>query len=428
MQIDKSTFKKLALLVALGVGLAWLLMNVQGALGILSTLWKILSPFVIGLIMAFLLNIPMSAIEKHVFRGRGGKLKRPLSFILTIIAVLGVLALVVFIVVPQLIKTTIMVGNMLTNVMPQLFTSIQQALLPYEEYIPQLQEYLNKLDWRTIDWGGLVGKVAAFLQSGAGSFFNTAVNVASSLFSGIFNFFIGIIFAAYVLLDKERLTLQSKGLLQAYMPEKRYSSFMRITSLIHRTFSQFVGGQCTESVVIGFIFCVVLWVSGFEYALMIGVLTGFLSLIPIFGTTIACIIGALLILMSQGWLRAIIFVALFLFIQQIDGNFIYPHIVGSSVGLPPMWVLVGVTLGGSLMGFVGMLIFIPLTSVVYSLLHQDATRRLEKKGIALASLRPPEDENPRAKKRTPPKPKAAASATSTSKKAKNKGKANKRKK
>ncbi|MFV0414343.1 MAG: AI-2E family transporter [Oscillospiraceae bacterium] len=380
MKLDRSTLKKLALLIAFGVGFAWLLNNftvVQGAAGFVTTL---LYPFVLGLIIAFLLNIPMRGIERFVFRGRGGKARRPLSFLLALVLVIAVIGLVLFLVIPELVQTVIM----LINAMPGYFTKLQEFIVPYEQYVPALQDFLDGLN---IDWKTLSADAIKYLQSGAGSVFSSAWGFAFSLVSGTVNFFIGLIFTAYILLDKEHLHRQTVDLLKAYLKKERYEKLMDFARVVDKSFSQFVAGQCTEAVVIGAIFCVVLAILRFDYSFLIGVLIGFMSLIPVFGTTIACIVGALLILMSQGLWQAIFFVVLFLVIQQIDGNFIYPQIVGSSIGLPPIWVMVAVLLGGSLWGIAGMFFGIPLASVLYTLLRRSAKKRLFEKGY----LDSPED-------------------------------------
>lgn len=372
VQLDKNTMKKLALLVVLGVGLSWLLPNIQLVGSGLFFIWGLLRPFVVGVVIAFVLNIPMRAIEKHLFRGRGGRLRRPVSFTLTVVLVLGVLALVGYLVIPQLVSTIMSLGA----AMPGYIQNAQQKIMPYLTYFPTVEDSIRALNWNTIE-----PQLLTFLQNGALGFASSAYTVASRLIGGTVSFFIGIIFAAYILLDKEHLGAQLKGLLKAYLPAKRYRGLLGFGRLCSSSFSRFVSGQCTEAVVLGLIFCVVLFVGQFEYALLIAVLIAFLSLIPIFGATIACAIGALLLLMAQGWVRALVFVAIFLIIQQIDGNFIYPHIVGTSVGLPAIWVLVAVTLGAGLAGLTGMLVCIPMASVVYTLVHRSALARLHAKGI-----------------------------------------------
>lgn len=374
MQLDKGTIKKILLIITFGVGLYWLLNHLELAQSVLATVWGLVFPFFLGLVIAFLLNLPMRFLERVIFRGKAPKVRRPLSLLLAIVLVLAVLAFVVFLVGPQLVNT---IKQLVAN-MPGYLQNLQDMLAPYQKYLPELQKFLTDIN---LDWEKLVSNLVGFLQRGAGSFVSSAWNVAYSIVSGTASFFIGVVFAVYVLLAKEKLAHQATSILQAYLPEKYSGKILRLASLTHRTFSQFVAGQCTESVVLGTLFCLLLWLFRFEYALLIGVLIGFLSLIPVFGATIACIIGALLLLMAQGLWPAIMFVVLFLVVQQIDGNFIYPQIVGNSVGLPAIWVMVAVLIGGSLMGITGMMFFIPLTSVLYTLLRQNTKARLVQKGL-----------------------------------------------
>ncbi|MDL2253002.1 AI-2E family transporter [Ruminococcaceae bacterium OttesenSCG-928-I18] len=374
MQLDKGTLKKLALLVGGAILLFWLLENFSLVGSVLALLWSLVFPFVLGFIIAFLLNLPMRAIETRLFKNRLPRLRRLLSFLITLVLVLAIISLVVFLVVPQLIDTI----GMLVQDMPQYIERIQHNLQPLEQYIPALQEFLEGLH---LDWANIGKTVFSWVQSGAGSFFSSAVGVATSFISGATSFVIALIFACYVLFDKEHMGAQVDALLKAYLSEKRYNQFTGFARLSNQIFSRFVTGQCTEAVAIGFVYIVVLAVGGFEYALLIGVLIGFTALIPILGAFIGCIVGALLILVSMGFWRGLAFVILFLVIQQLDGNFMYPRIVGTSIGLPAMWVLVAVAVGGGLMGIFGMLFFIPLTSVFYVLLRKDALNRLQAKGI-----------------------------------------------
>ena len=194
--------------------------------------------------------------------------------------------------------------------------------------------------------------------------------------------FIAFVFACYILLQKEKLHVQIKKVLFAYLPEKRVVSILDICSLTYKTFSNFLTGQCVEALILGSMFFVVMGIIRLPYALLVGVLIAFTALIPIFGAFIGCAVGAFLILMVDPW-KAVVFIILFLVLQQIEGNLIYPKVVGNSVGLPSIWVLAAVSIGGSLMGVVGMLIFIPLVSVVYTIFRGDVYRRLEKKQISV---------------------------------------------
>ncbi|MFV0351963.1 MAG: AI-2E family transporter [Oscillospiraceae bacterium] len=374
MNNDKSSFKRTALLIAFGVFFYWILQHYTDVLGFGGYIVAILNPFIIGLAMAYVLNIPMRAIERLLFKNHPGKLARALSLVITIILVIGVLLFVIFMVLPELVSTI----ALLIRSMPGYISQLQKSLAPFEEYIPMLNDFLSDLN---IDWKSITGDIVTFLQSGAGAIFSSALGVASSVVNGTVTFFVSIIFSCYILLDKEHLGAQLTGICRAYLPEKRYKKLRKFSAMADHIFSHFIAGQGTEALVIATIFVVVLWVGGFNYSLLIGVLVGAMSLIPIFGAFIACVVGAILILISQGLWRALAFVIVFLVVQQIDGNMIYPHIVGNSIGLPPIWVLVAVSLGGSIAGMGGMLIFIPICSVVYTLVHQNASKRLKKKGI-----------------------------------------------
>ena len=228
-----------------------------------------------------------------------------------------------------------------------------------------------------MDWQNLLQKGIDFFQSGAQIVLGSAFQVAHGIFSGLTTFVIGFVFACYILIQKEKLGTQCKKLLYAYLKEHQAKRVLEIAALTHRTFAKFLTGQCLEAVILGTMFFVAMTIFRFPYALLVGVLIAITALIPIFGAFIGCVVAAFLILMVNP-IQAIGFVILFLVLQQLEGNFIYPHVVGGSVGLPSIWVLVAVTVGGSLMGIIGMLIFIPLMSVLYTLLREDVYKRLRK--------------------------------------------------
>lgn len=209
---------------------------------------------------------------------------------------------------------------------------------------------------------------------------DSTFSVAKNIVSSVATFFIAFVFACYILLQKEKLSVQVRKILYAYLPEKKVGTVLAVCSLAYKTFSNFLTGQCVEALILGLMFFVTMSVIRLPYALLVGILIAFTALIPIFGAFIGCVVGAFLILMVAP-VKALIFVVMFLVLQQIEGNLIYPKVVGNSVGLPSIWVLAAVSIGGSLMGVVGMLIFIPLVSVVYTLFRGDVYRRLAEKGI-----------------------------------------------
>lgn len=237
---------------------------------------------------------------------------------------------------------------------------------------PDVVSMIHTLEF---DWEKTVKDVVGFLSNGAGTMLASTLDAAASIASGVMNFFVGFVFAVYILLQKETLSIQIKKLLKAFLSEKHYEKIIGVAALTEKTFSSFLAGQCLEAVILGLMFFVVLSILRMPYALLIGVLITFTALIPMFGAFIGCAVGAFLILMVNP-VQALVFVAVFLVLQQIEGNFIYPHVVGGSVGLPSMWVLAAVTVGGNAMGVVGMLVFIPLCSVIYALIRETVNNRL----------------------------------------------------
>lgn len=207
---------------------------------------------------------------------------------------------------------------------------------------------------------------------------SSTVTVASTIIGGVVNLFVALVFSFYILSQKEKLGSQFRRILHAYFPQKVYDKVLEVTSLAGRNFSSFITGQCMEAVILGTMFVITMALFGFPYAVMVGVLIAFTALIPIVGAFIGCFVGAFLIMVDDP-VKAIWFLVLFIVLQQIEGNLIYPHVVGNSVGLPSIWVLAAVTIGGSLMGVVGMLIFIPILSTVYALLREDVNERNGKK-------------------------------------------------
>jgi len=219
-----------------------------------------------------------------------------------------------------------------------------------------------------------------FFKSGAGSMLDSTIAAAKSIVEFFTTFFIAFVFAIYILLQKENLNIQVRKVLFAFVRKGRAEAILEVCSLTYNTFSSFLTGQCVEAIILGTMFVVVMGILRLPYALLVGILIAFTALIPIFGAFIGCAVGAFLIFMVDP-MKAFMFIVLFLILQQIEGNFIYPHVVGNSVGLPSMWVLAAVSIGASLMGIVGMLIFIPLVSVIYALFREIVYLKLKQRKI-----------------------------------------------
>lgn len=348
-------------------------------LDVLKTIGQIIFPFILGGAIVFVINVPMSFLEKKIFENikkenkAARKLARPVSLLLTIVLVVGVIALVMIGVIPQLTKT---MGSLMINItdfIPQIKIWIRDFFHDNREIMNLVDQVQFKPD-QAIRWG------ISLLGNGAGNMMNTTVSAVGSVVSGLATFFIAFSFACYVLFQKEKLHVQVRKVLFAFLPKQKADAFLKVCSLTYRTFANFLTGQCLEAVILGCMFVVTLSILRMPYALLIGVLIAFTALIPIFGAFIGCAVGSFLIFMVSPK-QAIIFIIVFLVLQQIEGNLIYPHVVGESVGLPSIWVLAAVTIGGNLMGIVGMLVFIPLLSVVYTIFRKVVYQRLKKRHI-----------------------------------------------
>lgn len=254
---------------------------------------------------------------------------------------------------------------------PAFFTRMQQQAKQLEDWVPHLREYIAELQ---LDWKEIAERVMGFLQTGATSLLGSTMTIATSVFSGVFNTFMGFIFAVYILFGKEKLKVQARRVLYAWMPVPRADRFIYIAGLTEQTFSRFLTGQCLEAMILGMMFFVSMTLLRFPYAMLVAVLVAITALIPMFGAFIGCFIGAFLILVVNP-MQAFWFVLLFMLLQQIEGNLIYPRVVGSSIGLPAMWVMVAVTVGGSTMGILGMLLMVPAASVIYALARENTERR-----------------------------------------------------
>ncbi len=374
MNLDKQTMKNIRHIILFIALVILCVINIKELFGVFKFVLGISQPFIWGGAIAFVMNIPLNGIEKRLLKNWKGKyaekFKRPVSIILSLLLILFILVFVVMTVVPQLGKTIMDLGNKL----PAFFDNAMVELEKLCASNPQIVEYLEQLQDISLDWDKILDGAINFLQNGVGSMVTSTVSVASTIIGVSVNIVVAIIFSIYVLSQKEKLGDQGKRIIKAYLPEKINTQVLRVLGLLSNNFSSFISGQCLEAVILGTMFVITLTIFQIPYALLIGVLIAFTALIPIVGAFIGCVVGAFLILVDSP-MKAFIFVIIFFTLQQIEGNLIYPHVVGNSVGLPSMWVLVAVTLGGSLMGIAGMLLFIPLVSTAYTLLREDVNLR-----------------------------------------------------
>ena len=383
MQWNKQNVKWLLLVVFAGIAFFCTLQNLTIVCSAIGTLIGILAPFLVGCAVAFILNVPMRAIERHLFpqNRKADKFRRPLALVLTLLAFAGVLGLAFNVIGPGVKDAVLSIAEQL----PAAYDRFHAHLLEWEQYLPQLESFIIDLN---IDWKSISQKLIALAQNWGGDLLSTGGGLIGSVISAVTTFVIGLIFSFYLLFQKEKLSRQGRQVCYALLPVSLADRALEILRLSNRTFSSFLSGQCLEAVILGTLFVIAMTLFRLPYALLVGVLIALTALIPIVGAFIGCGIGALLIAITDPW-KALIFIVLFLVLQQIEGNLIYPHVVGSSVGLPSIWVLAAVTLGGKLMGVAGMLLFIPLCSVLYALFRSFVQSRLAEKAVPESKWKDP---------------------------------------
>lgn len=376
MGFDKKKLKQIRELILFIAVIILALIYSKEVFAALGMLVRIMKPFLYGGVIAFILNIPMCMIEDRLLGKWTGKtakrFKRPTGIVGSILFVVLLITLVIAAVVPQLAKTIMELGNKIPAFVEQLLKELEQVSINY----PQIQGYVEELEKIEIDWQSLLNKVLEFMKTGMSSVVFSTVSVAGSIIGGVINVVVGFIFAIYILGQKEILGNQGKRVLKAYCPYKANHMILKVCGLLYRNFSNFISGQCLEAVILGCMFVVAMTICRMPYAILVGVLIAFTALIPIVGAFIGCVVGAFLIMVDSP-VKAIWFVVLFLVLQQIEGNLIYPKVVGNKVGLPSIWVLMAVSVGGSLFGIAGMLFFIPLVSTFYMLLRDSVNTRNE---------------------------------------------------
>lgn len=380
MELNQENIRKIKEIILFTAVIIVCLWKYETVLDILFFVLNILTPFILGGAIAFVLNVPMNFVQRHLFDEERikkskvlQKMARPVSMILVLIAVFGIVAIIMFILIPQLGETFANLGRSIQAFIPQ----IQEWASRLFNDNKEIMDMVNNLEF---DWNKIMDTGINFFKNGAGSVVNSTITAAKSIVSGLTTFFIAFVFAIYILLQKEKLGVQAKKVLFAFVRRGRAEATVEVLSFTYNTFSSFLTGQCVEAVILGSMFAVSMTILKLPYALLVGVLIAFTALIPIFGAFVGCGVGAFLIFMVDP-MKALIFVVLFLVLQQIEGNLIYPHVVGNSVGLPSIWVLAAVSIGGSLMGVVGMLIFIPIVSVVYALFREIVYLKLKKNQI-----------------------------------------------
>ena len=381
MEMNRKTVKIWAGLIAFGVILNVVVHNVDEVGRWMTAMFGILTPILLGFSIAFLLNIPVSMLEKYIFKKRRGrisavlhKIRRPLSITISLVTVIAALVGVVAIVAPQLTRA-------LTGAIGQLRTvvdGLRVYLTEYEDEAPELVRWLNSLN---IDWEGIKNWTTNFLKNGIGSAASIVTSAATSVFGTATNLVLALILAINVLCAKETLSRQSKAMVRAYVKKERAEKTIEIGQMAHRVFTAFVSSQVTEALILATLCYLGMLIFRFPYAFLVSVVVGITALVPIFGAWAATAVGAILILTVEP-VQALWFVVFFVILQQIEGNLIYPRVVGTQVGLPAMWVLIAITIGGGTLGITGMLLGVPTFAVLYALTKKSLGERLDEKEAA----------------------------------------------
>ena len=388
-EIKKKTLIKAFFVVAACIILYWLLHEterVKNAYNVVSSIFK---PFVLGAALAFVLNVPMRVFEKFLKFVKRDKLRRILAVVLTLIAFLLVVGAV---------------SVLLAFAIIDAYNALESKLKDYEflnaffvRLQPLLALELDSLDLQTFGFAEIMSvaeQMVVKLGSSLSAIVSGAFSTVGKIGTAVVNFVIAIVFALYCLGQKEILARQGRKLLYAFCPERFSDEVVRIMRLSNTTFSNFLSGQCIEVCILGAMFAVTMAIFKMPFVALISILIAVTAFIPIVGAFAGCIVGAFLILMKNpdNPMQAVVFILLFLVLQQIEGNLIYPRVVGNSVGLSGMWVLLAVAVGGKLFGVVGMFMMIPLSSVLYTILQEKTHKLLEDKNVDPEKLKaqPPE--------------------------------------
>ena len=337
----------------------------------LQRLWGILFPLILGAAIAYILNLIVRRLEKLYFPHAKKKFflltRRPICIALSLVLILGILVLIVTMIVPELIGALGIIGQGIAIA----FEQVRAWVIERADLFPSIAEYLENLK---IDWPGTIQSIADFAIGGVGDLLSYTVTFVGALVGGIVNLVIAVIFAVYILANKEMLCNGTNKLLSVYGKPKTAEWLKKVGDTANRTFSSFIVGQCTEAVILGVLCTLGMWIFRFPYAPMIGAFIGVTALVPIVGAYLGAGVGALMILTVDPN-KVLWFILFVIILQQIEGNLIYPRVVGSSIGLPGMWVLAAVTVGGGLGGIFGMLIGVPIAATIYKLIKADVEIR-----------------------------------------------------
>lgn len=338
--------------------------------GLVSIAVSAAAPVVIGLAIAYVVNILMTFYERHYFKKQASKkfvikTRRPVCLVGAIVTLLGVIALIIWLVVPELVLCV----KFLISEIPPLIEEFLRSKFAKEVMPKDLLATLASIDWLSY-----VTKIIDTVSSGVGDAVGVIVRALTSVASVVVTSLLSVIFSIYLLAGKDTLRSQCARLMKNYLPEKANRRLTYTLSVFNDSFHGYIVGQCTEAVILGILCTVGMLIFRFPYAPMIGALVGFSALIPVAGAYIGAGVGAVMML-TKSPLTALLFLVFIVVLQQLEGNLIYPKVVGGSIGLPAIWVLAAVTVGGGLFGVVGMLLGVPVAAALYRLIREDMQRK-----------------------------------------------------
>lgn len=383
MKLDRKNVRTILLIIAFAVLLYTAAQNLASVYGAVRTVWRVFGVVITGLAMAFVLNVPLKLFENRVFYGMSEdrrplvrKLRRPVSLVFALVVSLGLIGILIAVVLPQLTATVAEVAARLPEYISSAVNWLNDFLAGFGIEIESLKNF-------TVDWEKVFSELTTYLKEGSAnvdgsSVVDTVTGVGTSVVSTVMNTFLGLVVAVYILAQKERIGRFTRCCIDAFLPQKAASGLARIASMASETFSNFVAGQLADSCILGILCYICMRIFRFPYPEVISVVIGVTSLVPMVGSFIGEVIGALLILIVSP-LKALLFVVMVLAIQQVDGAFIYPRIVGRSVGLPGVAVFCAVIVGGNVAGVIGAMIGVPVCALIYALLREAVDARLRRR-------------------------------------------------
>lgn len=371
--MEKKEIKKWLPLIVSSIIIYWGINNLNIIGSFINKIMQIIFPFILGGALAFILNIPMSFFERKLSKIKYGKkqlfknkkMLRTISLVLAVIVIAIILYIIVNLVVPELLDVVeLLIGNI-----PYYAEEISKFIENNTEHLKDLDNLMTNINFdKDSIKNELMGIVSGLLTS--------SISLVIGIVGVVVNLFISIVFSIYLLTGKEKLQIQCTKILKAYLKEKTATKIIEIGKTANKIFRSFFTVQCLEATILGTLCILGMLILKIPYAVPIGVLVGVTALIPVVGAFLGIIIGSILII-SVNPIKVITFIVFVLILQQVEGNIIYPKVVGTSVGLPGMWVLFAVTVGGSLFGIIGMLLGVPFVSVIYTILKNDVDKRLK---------------------------------------------------